>query len=116
MTRKISNRGQELLDRALRDPSVAADVATIRTQMEREDRRYATSLAAVRRAAALTQDAVAAKLGAPQSSVSRLEAQSDMLLSTFAGYLDAVGTHPRVVVTVDGQDVELDLHALITKP
>ena len=84
--------------------------------MDREDRRYATSLAAVRRAAALTQDAVTAMLGAPQSSVSRLETQSDMLLSTFAGYLAAVGTHPRVVVTVYGQDVELDLNALITKP
>ena len=51
MTRKITNRGQELLDRAMRDPAVAADVATIRTQMDREDRRYASSLAAVRRAA-----------------------------------------------------------------
>jgi len=50
------------------------------------------------------------------SSVSRLEAQSDMLLSTFASYLAAVGTHPRVVVTVDGHDVELDLHALSSKP
>jgi hypothetical protein len=39
-----------------------------------------------------------------------------MLLSTFAGYLATVGTHPRVVVTVDDQDVELDLHALVTKP
>jgi DNA-binding transcriptional regulator YiaG len=115
MTRKIINRGQELVDQALADPAVAADVAAITAGMDREDTRYATSLAAVRHAAALTQDAVAAKLGAPQSSVSRLESQTDMLLSTFAGYLDAVGTHPRVVVTVEGHDVELDLHALIAK-
>jgi hypothetical protein len=33
-------------------------------ETEGEDRRYATGLAAVRRAAALTQDAVAAKLSA----------------------------------------------------
>jgi len=115
MSRKITNRGQELVERALTDPGVAADVAAIRAEMDRQDRRYASSLAAVRRAAALTQEAVASRLGAPQSSVSRLESQSDMLLSTFAGYLDAVGTHPRVVVTVEGQDVELDLHALIAK-
>jgi DNA-binding transcriptional regulator YiaG len=115
MTRKITNRGRELVDRALADPAVAADVAAIRAEMDHQDHRYADSLAAVRRAAALTQDAVASRLGAPQSSVSRLESQSDMLLSTFAGYLDAVGTRPRVVVTVEGHDVELDLHALIAK-
>jgi hypothetical protein len=31
------------------------------------------------------------------------------MLSTFTRYLAAVGEHPRVVVTVNGRDVELEL-------
>ncbi|WP_375503659.1 hypothetical protein [uncultured Jatrophihabitans sp.] len=44
----------------------------------------------------------------------RLERQHDMLLSTLTGYLQAAGDRPRVVVTIDGRDVELDLAILIT--
>jgi hypothetical protein len=36
-----------------------------------------------------------------------------MLLSTLASYLAAAGDRPRVVVTVAGQDVEIDLTSLI---
>jgi hypothetical protein len=42
-------------------------------------------------------------MGVPQTVVSRLERQHDMLLSTLTEYLKAAGDHPRVVVTINGQ-------------
>jgi len=48
-------------------------------------------------------------MGLPQAKVSRLENSDDMLLSIFTRYLAAVGEHPRVVVTIAGEDVELEL-------
>jgi intracellular sulfur oxidation DsrE/DsrF family protein len=51
-------------------------------------------------------------MGVAQSEISRIEKRHDMLLSTLTNYLSAAGEHPRVVVTVNGQDVELDLTTL----
>ena len=45
----------------------------------------------LRKARALTQSKVARKLGIGQDQVSRLEQQSDMLLSTLANYVRAMG-------------------------
>jgi hypothetical protein len=47
-----------------------------------------------------------------QSEISRIEKRHDMLLSTLTSYLSAAGENPRVVVTVNGKDVELDLTTL----
>jgi transcriptional regulator with XRE-family HTH domain len=74
---------------------------------------YAENLAAVRKAADLTQVELARAMGVAQSEISRIESRPDMLLSTLAGYLAAAGDHPRVVVTIAGQDVEVDLTSLI---
>ena len=52
-------------------------------------------------------------MGVAQTVISRLERQHDMLLSTLTQYLTAAGDHPRIVVTVDGQDIELDLANLV---
>jgi hypothetical protein len=52
-------------------------------------------------------------MGVNQSEVSRIEARSDLLLSTLANYLAAAGAeHTRVLLTLDGRDIELDLDAL----
>ena len=51
-------------------------------------------------------------MGVAQSEISRIEKRHDMLLSTLTSYLSAAGEHPRVVVTVNGKDVELDLTTL----
>src|SRR5674476_328272 len=53
-----------------------------------------------------------AQMGVAQSEISRIEKRHDMLLSTLTSYLSAAGEHPRVVVTVNGKDVELDLTTL----
>ena len=53
-----------------------------------------------------------AQMGVAQSEISRIEKRHDMLLSTLTSFLSAVGEQPRVVVTVKGQNVELDLTTL----
>jgi DNA-binding transcriptional regulator YiaG len=93
-------------------PGVAVAADRVHAEMGEADRAYAGSLAAIRRAAELTQVDLAGQMGVAQSVVSRIERQHDMLLSTLTGYLAAAGEHPRVVVTVNGRDVELDLTAL----
>lgn len=80
-----------------------------REQMERTHR---MGLAMIRKAAELTQTEVAERLGVRQTTVSRLEARPDMLLSTLRGYLDAAGAqHPRIVVTIAGAEYDLELDA-----
>lgn len=52
----------------------------------------------LRKARALTQAKVGAMLGIGQEHVSRLEQRSDMLLSTLAGYVEAMGGTLKLVV------------------
>lgn len=99
---------QELRSR----PGMADQVAKIRAEMAAADKVYAASLAAIRRAADLTQVDLANQMGVAQSEISRIEKRHDMLLSTLTSYLTAAGGNPRVVVTVGGRDIELDLTAL----
>jgi len=106
-------RAAEKMARARAIPGVAERSAQVRGEMAEADRVHAASLAAIRHAADLTQIALATQMGVPQTVVSRLERQHDMLLSTLTGYLKAAGDHPRVVVTINGQDVELDLATLV---
>lgn len=68
-------------------------------------------LAAIRRAAGLTQIQLAAKLGVGQAQVSKIERQSDMLLGTLAAYLTALGVDTQIVVEVGEQTVTYDLTA-----
>jgi len=83
--------------------------------MAESDRLYAENLAAVRKAADLTQVALAKAMGVAQSEISRIESRPDMLLSTLASYLAAAGDRPRVVVTIAGHDDEIDLTSLIRR-
>jgi len=50
-----------------------------------------SSLRDLRRALALTQTDLAARLGVGQDSVSRLEQRSDLMLSTLSAYVEALG-------------------------
>jgi DNA-binding transcriptional regulator YiaG len=108
--RKTFVRGNERLDKLLARPDIAAGVAEVEAEAREMDRVYAENLAMIRRASDLTQVEVAEKLGVGQAVVSRLERRSDMLLSTLADYLHATGAeHPRIVVILNGMEVELDL-------
>ncbi|MFM9921319.1 helix-turn-helix domain-containing protein [Lacisediminihabitans sp. H27-G8] len=106
-------QGNDRIDRMLSNPAMAEKVAEIQSRAEDEDRTYAMSLAMVREAGKLTQVELADRLHVTQGAVSRLESRGDALLSTLHKYLEAAGAvHTRLIVTVNGQDVELDLSAL----
>ncbi|MEV0136880.1 helix-turn-helix transcriptional regulator, partial [Dactylosporangium sp. NPDC050688] len=78
--------------RARRGAAERVDV--IRAEMAEADRVYAENLAAVRKAADLTQVDLAKAMGVAQSEISRIESRPDMLLSTLASYLAAAGDRP----------------------
>ena len=68
-------------------------------------------LAAIRRVTGMTQIQLAANLGVGQAQVSKIERQSDMLVSTLASYLAALGVDAEIVVEVGEQMVTYDLTA-----
>jgi transcriptional regulator with XRE-family HTH domain len=68
-------------------------------------------LALIRHTAGVTQVQLAAALNMSQGQISRVEHQSDMLLSTLSAYLTALGVTAHIVVEVDGQTITHDLTA-----
>jgi transcriptional regulator with XRE-family HTH domain len=66
-------------------------------------------LAAIRRATGLTQNELAHSLGVGQAQISKIERQGDMLISTLASYLAALGVDAKIVVEVGEQTVTYDL-------
>ena len=105
-----SVRGNKRLDEILARPEIGAKVEKVKAESREMDRVFAMNLAMIRKAGDLTQVEVAEKLGVGQGVVSRLERRSDMLLSTLADYLLATGAeNARIVITVKGTEVELDL-------
>jgi transcriptional regulator with XRE-family HTH domain len=66
-------------------------------------------LAAIRRATGLTQMELAAILGVGQAQISKVERQGDMLISTLASYLTALGVDAQIVVEVGKQTVTYNL-------
>lgn len=68
-------------------------------------------LAAMRRATGLTQTELAAKHGVGQAQISKIERQGDMLISTLASYLSALGVDAKIIVEMGEQTVTYDLTA-----
>ena len=66
-------------------------------------------LAAVRRTSGLTQVELAANLRVGQAHVSKMERQSDMLLSTLASYLSGLGARAQIIVEIADQTYTYDL-------
>ena len=112
----IDDQGSKRLRRTLADPAHAQRVAEIREGMHEMDRSYAMNLAMIRKAAQLTQQDLAARLGKGQAAVSEVERQDDLLLSTLADYIRAAGAQAQLVVTVAGNELHYDLHQLSAAP
>lgn len=105
--------GSARIDQLVSGPERARRVADIRADGREMDRVHALNLAMIRKAAQLTQEEIAERLGKRQGDVSRIENRSDLLLSTLLGYLTATGAEDaRIVVTVNGREFELDLASL----
>lgn len=66
-------------------------------------------LAGIRRSTGVTQVELAALLGVGQAQVSKIERQTDMLLSTMASYLAALGVDAKLVVNTGENTVTYDL-------
>lgn len=110
MTESSFVRGNDKIKRAMADPARAERVRAIRQEMQAADAAYGETLAAVRKAGALTQTQLAERMGVTQGAISQLENKPDMLLSTLRNYLIAVGAErPRLLVTINGADVDVDL-------
>ncbi len=105
-------RGNDRLARLRQDPARSPVIDALRGEVDAADEHYRASLAAIRRAADLTQSELADRLGVRQNTVSRAERRPDLLWSTLVNYLTAVGgTDVTLSVTIDGQRVDVDLGA-----
>ncbi len=64
-------------------------------------------LAEVRQLAGLTQEELAKKLGIKQPTLSRLESQEDILVSTLRRLIEALGGKLEIIVHLPGGDVRI---------
>jgi hypothetical protein len=94
-------------------PGINNDLAEREAAREQMEREHKIGLAAIRQVAQLTQTEVAKKMGIRQTSVSRLEARPDVLLSTMKAYFDALGAEATIVIRIGGVEQRLSLDELI---
>jgi transcriptional regulator with XRE-family HTH domain len=88
---------QEMLDRLPEDRRRGVEARTKELVAEE------MTLRDLRKAMGKTQVAMAAKLHMKQENVSRVEQRTDMLLSTLAGYVSALGGRLRLVAEFEGR-------------
>lgn len=74
-------------------------------------------LAAIRKAAELTQTELAQNLGVSQAAVAKTERRDDLLLSTLSAYIEALGGQAHIVVAFEnGDEIDVDLRSLRQQP
>jgi len=109
-------RGNERLERMLAKPGMRDAVAARRANMQAADRAHAMGVAALRKAAELTQSELAQTIGVSQAAVAKTEQREDLLLSTLSAYIEALGGQAHIVVTFEnGEEIDVDLAALRQK-
>lgn len=94
-------------------PGVNGDLAEREAAREQMERQHRVGLATIRQVAALTQAEVAEKLGVGQTSVSRLEARPDVLLSTLKAYFDAVGAEATITIRIGDTEHRVALDEVV---
>jgi DNA-binding XRE family transcriptional regulator len=101
------------VDALLEDPQHARAIGAARGALTEADREYAMGLAALRQALGFTQVELAKRLEVTQGNVAQIEKRGDLLVSTLASYLHAVGGEVRIVVQFPGRHaIEVELDAL----
>ncbi len=92
------------------DPTFKALVKEIGDDQEEWAREYRATLASLRRALHVTQAEMAARLGATQPEVSKLEHRNDLLVSTLKAAVTALGAELELVARFsDGHIVRIEL-------
>ena len=110
--RGFKNRTKEI-DELLADPELATAIKKHRSSFEEADREYTAGLAELRRAFGMTQVELAEKLGTVQANVSKTENRHDLLLSTLASYLSAMGADDvKIVVRWGDREIEVAFDAV----
>jgi DNA-binding transcriptional regulator YiaG len=109
-------RGNDRLARMLAKPGMQQAVIARRARMRDADRSHAMGLAALRKAAELTQTELAQTLGVSQAAVAKTEQREDLLLSTLNAYIEALGGQAHIVISFNGEEIDLDLGALRRGP
>lgn len=94
-------------------PGINDDLAEREAARDQMERQHRVGLATIRQVATLTQAEVAAKMGVRQTSVSRLEARPDILLSTMKAYFDAVGAEAVITIRVGDMEHQVPLDELV---
>jgi DNA-binding transcriptional regulator YiaG len=108
-------RGNDRLNALLSNTDTAEAVASVRQEMDQQDRAHAMGLAALRQAANLTQTELATRMGVKQAAISGLESRQDLLLSTLQNYLAAAGaTDITMTVTLGENIIEIDLPSAVS--
>ena len=69
----------------------------------------ALALAQLRQSRHITQVQLAETLGISQGNISRLEARSDVYLSTLRGYIEALGGHLEIAAVFDNERVTVQV-------
>ena len=87
------------------DPARRARVEAERVKVVSEQVHEA--LGELRRVRQLTQVELSRTMRRPQSTISRIEREGDMLLSTLAAYVEALGGHLEIAAVIDGHRVLL---------
>lgn len=98
-------RFEELEAEVMVDPARRDRVERERAKVVAEQVRDA--LGELRRVRQLTQVELSRTMQRPQSTISRIEREGDMLLSTLAAYVEALGGHLEINAIVDGRRIAL---------
>jgi transcriptional regulator with XRE-family HTH domain len=91
MPRNFDDLKRQLDEELVRHPEGEQIREQVQRELDAELAAHAVSLQELRRARAMTQNQLAAALDVSQAQVSRIEKQADLLLSTLASYVEAMG-------------------------
>ena len=96
----MANKYQALRDRMTPEQAAQAEVQAREMMTE-------MLLAEIRKAVGLTQDDLAAALGIKQPSLSKLESQNDMQITTLRRIIRALGGELELVAHLPGGDIRI---------
>lgn len=102
-----NTRPWEELEAELRQPGEEEAMAAARARLAAEDATYLRRLADLRRARQLTQVELSRRLGVAQPSLSKVERQADLYVSTLRRCIEAMGGRLEIHAVFPDLDYEL---------
>jgi transcriptional regulator with XRE-family HTH domain len=109
-----TKRWEEVTRDLANQPGDAERMANARARLATEEAAYFRHLADLRQARRMTQMALAKQLNMVQPSVSRLERQADLYVSTLRRYIEALGGRLEIHAVFPDLDYEIRFEDLET--